>query len=132
MNAKNIIIDSLTNLSEARLRKSVVAVNSRNMKELELAELTKEEAEQVKSKWGLKDMRYHRMFKTFNGFDVRYVSDASFVPRILRALNPIDMARAFEHKSLYGLLFKGIPQPKCLVSYLPSGGGILWNRNVSV
>lgn len=115
MNLKKKIIDTTIRFLEDRNQKRCVACENRNMKKLVLEDLTGEEKQIVKTLWGLSDFSYHRMFKTLEGFDARYVSDYSFLPRALRALNPMEMSRAFEEKSLYGIIYSAIPQPKSLV-----------------
>ncbi len=130
MNLKRKIIDTTIRFLEKKNQKRCVACENRNMKNLNLEALTEEEKLQVKNLWGISDFSYHRMFKTMEGFDARYVSDYSFLPRVLRALNPMGMSRAFEEKSLYGIIYSAIPQPKSLV-ICNRGGYIIDNKYVS-
>lgn len=115
MNLKRGIKDTTIGFLEKWNQKRCVACENRNMKKLVLEDLTAEEKQNIKTLWGLSDFSYHRMYKTLEGFDSRYVSDYAFLPRVLRSLNPMEMSRAFEEKSLYGIIYSEIPQPKSLV-----------------
>lgn len=126
MNIKRGIRNNIQSLLESRINKYSVRLESANMSKLSLVELTKDEKQEISNLWKTDDFLYHRMFKTFVEFDARYVSDSTFVPRVLRALNPLDMARAFENKSLYSILYPDIPQPKTLLTAM--GGGIIYGR----
>ena len=115
MSIKKKIVDTTIWLLENKNRKRSVKCESQNMKNMTFEDLTEDEKKKVKTMWNMTDCKYHRMFKTFAGFDARFVSDVVFLPRILRALNPIEMARAFEEKNLYSIIYPQIPQPKNIV-----------------
>lgn len=115
MGIKSIVRSSVINVLTRRFQKQMIAFESCNMDKQGFELLTKEEQQSVVDTWGLKDFTYHRMFKSYANFDVRYVSDGSFFPTILRSLNPYESANSFERKSLYNLLYHEIPQPKSIV-----------------
>lgn len=130
MGIKSIARSSFMNVLINRFEKRLIAFESCNMDKNGFELLTKEEQLSVVDTWGLKDFTYHRMFKTYAKFDVRYVSDSSFFPTILRSLNPYESANSFERKSLYKILYHEIPQPNSIVSCL-NGTYIVDNHFVS-
>lgn len=116
MGIKKTIRQIVYSTFESRYRKHSVALESKNIHGLHLSELNTEEQKVVRNLWGIKDYTYHKLFKTLATFDQRYVSDGVFLPRILRALNPKELAMVFEEKNLYSIIYSQIPQPKSIVS----------------
>ncbi len=66
--------------------------------------LTREEKRAVKRFWGIEPHSYkeYEVFKTFNGFDVRFMQMSIYLPLITRRLNDYQYTELFEHKSLLG------------------------------
>lgn len=94
---------------------------AREMATLPLVNLTEEEAQRVDNQWkgfaGEYTPLFHRLYKTFQRFDERWVSEEVYAPAILRALNPRHEALTLSHKALLPLRFSAIPQPRFIVLY---------------
>ena len=105
---------------EYRQRKMYCVDESKNMSCIELDSLTNEEKKEIWDLWNpiikKKYTLYHQMFKTLSHFDARFVSDEYYYPIIVRGLNPLSSAVAFEHKAYYPLVYRDIPQPKFFVN----------------
>lgn len=84
------------------------------------AALTPAERAAIRTLWGNLNPRIsereYEVFKYIRGFDARYLSHHTYLPRLARTLNQYHYTRFFEHKSLLGYLTPcPIAFPRCLV-----------------
>ena len=80
--------------------------------------LTKEEKQSVITFWGITPASYEEfeIYKTFNGFDVRFMPMSIYLPLITRRLNDYKYTEILEHKSMFGYLTNGyVHYPKCFL-----------------
>lgn len=68
-------------------------------------------------------------FKKLEHFDADFVCDECMVPYVLRALNSKQKAKAYEHKSLYPIIYSKIPQPKYFVNCI---NGVFFNSEMNI
>lgn len=97
---------------------------------IQLAELTSDERQMaLNSGWSaLLPSKPHgqdyRFYKTFEGFDSGYIELETFVPIVLRTLNPSVFYPAFQYKGLYNSLYERMNQPK---TYLKVMNGVWYD-----
>ena len=80
--------------------------------------LSEEEKRNVVDYWGITPASYeeYEVYKTFNGFDVRFMPMSIYLPLITRRLNDYKYTEILEHKSMFGYLTKGyVHYPKCFL-----------------
>lgn len=80
--------------------------------------LTKEEKQSVITFWGITPASYEEfeIYKTFNGFDMRFMPMSIYLPLITRRLNDYKYTEILEHKSMFGYLTNGyVHYPKCFL-----------------
>lgn len=80
--------------------------------------LTKEEKQSVFTFWGITPASFEEfeIYKTFNGFDVRFMPMSIYLPLITRRLNDYKYTEILEHKSMFGYLTNGyVHYPKCFL-----------------
>lgn len=80
--------------------------------------LTEDEKMSVVNYWGITPASYeeYEVYKTFNGFDVRFMPMSIYLPLITRRLNDYKYTEILEHKSMFGYLTNGyVHYPKCFL-----------------
>lgn len=106
----------------SRNRKRMIELESCNMNNVKLNNLTTVEWSEVREKWQKISSlhllpKYYQMFKTLDHFDSDFVSDDIFMPFILRSLNDERESQSFEHKGMYDILFgDSVKRPKTVVN----------------
>lgn len=108
-------------LRKYRLKKArdwAISMEQSNLDTLQKERLTKSEKRSLKEVWGDLGLSinplFYQMFKTLEGFNPYYLSDDIFFPYIIRTLNPTQYVNVQEHKGLYPVLYKDLPQPEIL------------------
>ena len=93
-----------------------------NFRQIPLKTLTAKEKESVHRIWAplldSREMSYNELelFKTYRGFDPRYLSHHVYLPLLARRINNYHYTKFFEHKSLLGhLSCGGIKFPYCFI-----------------
>ncbi|MBR4006596.1 sugar-transfer associated ATP-grasp domain-containing protein [Fibrobacter sp.] len=115
-----------------RLKKArnwAISMEKANLESLQKEMLTKLEKRSLKEVWGSLGLSinplFYEMFKTLEGFNPYYLSDDLFFPFIIRTLNPSHYVDVQEHKGLYPVLYKDLPQPEILGLKF---NGVLFNK----
>lgn len=84
--------------------------------------LTDVELRELKKYWGgvlpvnQSNRRCFDLFKSYANWDARYISEDIFNAYVVRSLNMPANIIGYEHKGMYGMLFKGINQPETLIA----------------
>ena len=94
-------------------RRNVLKVEAQEIGRLNLVSLTDNEARAFSSLWKPLGIHvkplYFKLFKTLEYYDPKFVPDDIFFPYILRSLNDINHALAYENKGMYQHLFQHGP-----------------------
>ena len=77
--------------------------------------------------------KWHRLYSSYTGhFDVRYIPESLFIPKIESKLVPIDYAKAFADKNILPLLCSGLEGVRTANIYLSCSKGVLRNSNMAL
>lgn len=87
--------------------------------------LTESEKKSIEHLWcgigkGHINFDYWRFYKAFieDTVNPTFVPDNLYWSKIIRALNPVSLTRTFINKSLYPIIFNGLPQPKVIFNVI--------------
>lgn len=123
---KNILISALMKAHNlywiCRTRKSASVLNTH---------LTRDEKRAIKNAWGGVNKCYKSQsrFKRLEHFDADFLCSECLVPYVYRALNGKQRAKAYEHKSLYPMMYGKIPQPKYYINCI---NGVFFDNAMNI
>ncbi len=116
---RNIITNTINRIGENHLRQVHNRAALSSLKEHDSNEpLAKGEKEAIQTLWGQMGYKgsgeWHRLYKTVNGFDARYVPNDVYGLELLPRLNATKLLAAWDDKSYYPRLFPEIKQPDAI------------------
>lgn len=103
---KNKVVEKLEakQIKDEQIREEFFVMQFYDKSKLE--EITEEEKYEIRSIWGgyINSFQEYRLFKTYRGFDPRFLSHYLYLPIIARKLNDYRITKLFEDKGLQDFL----------------------------